>query len=91
LEYCEGKGVVLFCEVDVTGRTESDPGAIREPRRSFTTSFNTSRRGMIRIASSTGDGTTWGVERYHPRSSPRNAECQQPETIRARTEVLAAR
>jgi len=33
----------------------------------------------------------WGVEHYHPRSSPRNAECQQPETIRARTEVLAAR
>src|SRR5208282_5302853 len=27
LEYREGKGVVLFCEVDVTGRTKSDPGA----------------------------------------------------------------
>ena len=27
LEYRERKGVVLFCEVDVTGRTERDPGA----------------------------------------------------------------
>ena len=27
LEYREGKGVVLFCQVDVTGRTESDPAA----------------------------------------------------------------
>src|SRR5207237_862319 len=25
LEYREGKGVVLFCQADVTGRTESDP------------------------------------------------------------------
>jgi hypothetical protein len=27
LEYREGKGLVLFCQVDVTGRTESDPAA----------------------------------------------------------------
>jgi hypothetical protein len=27
LEYREGKGVVLFCQLDVTGRTESDPAA----------------------------------------------------------------
>jgi hypothetical protein len=27
LEYREGKGMVLFCQVDVTGRTESDPAA----------------------------------------------------------------
>jgi hypothetical protein len=27
LEYREGKGVVLFCQMDVTGRTESDPAA----------------------------------------------------------------
>jgi hypothetical protein len=27
LEYREGKGVVLFCQVDVTGRTEPDPAA----------------------------------------------------------------
>src|SRR5262249_35705296 len=27
VEYREGKGLVLFCQVDVTGRTESDPAA----------------------------------------------------------------
>ena len=27
LEYREGQGVVLFCQLDVTGRTESDPAA----------------------------------------------------------------
>ncbi len=27
LEYREGKGVVLFCQLDVTGRTETDPAA----------------------------------------------------------------
>ena len=27
LEYREGKGAVLFCQMDVTGRTESDPAA----------------------------------------------------------------
>jgi len=29
LEYREGKGMVLFCQMDVTGRTEPDPAAIR--------------------------------------------------------------
>jgi hypothetical protein len=28
LEYREGKGMVLFCQMDVTGRTESDPAAV---------------------------------------------------------------
>jgi len=27
MEYHEGKGLVLFCQMDVTGRTESDPAA----------------------------------------------------------------
>ena len=27
MEYREGKGMILFCQVDVTGRTESDPAA----------------------------------------------------------------
>ena len=27
IEYREGKGLVLFCQMDVTGRTESDPAA----------------------------------------------------------------
>ena len=27
LEYREGRGLVLFCQMDVTGRTESDPAA----------------------------------------------------------------
>jgi len=29
MEYREGKGVVVFCQVDVTGRTETDPAADR--------------------------------------------------------------
>ncbi|MFV2069391.1 MAG: carbohydrate binding domain-containing protein, partial [Pirellulales bacterium] len=29
LEYREGKGMVLFCQMDVTGRTEEDPAATR--------------------------------------------------------------
>ena len=29
LEYREGTGMVLFCQLDVTGRTESDPAATR--------------------------------------------------------------
>ena len=27
LEYREGKGMVLFCQMDVTGRTDGDPAA----------------------------------------------------------------
>jgi len=29
LEFCEGRGVILFCQLDVTGRTEPDPTAER--------------------------------------------------------------
>lgn len=32
LEYREGRGVVLFCQLDVTGRTRSDPAAARIAR-----------------------------------------------------------
>ena len=32
MEYREGKGLVLFCQMDVTGRTESDPAADRLTR-----------------------------------------------------------
>ncbi len=32
MEYREGKGMVLFCQMDVTGRTESDPTAERLTR-----------------------------------------------------------
>ncbi|HET6386088.1 MAG TPA: hypothetical protein VFJ58_22070 [Armatimonadota bacterium] len=32
LEYHEGKGMILFCQLDVTGRTESDPAAMRLTR-----------------------------------------------------------
>jgi beta-galactosidase len=27
MEYCEGRGMILFCQLDVTGRTEPDPAA----------------------------------------------------------------
>jgi beta-galactosidase len=29
MEYREGKGLVLFCQIDITGRTENDPAADR--------------------------------------------------------------
>jgi hypothetical protein len=32
MEYREGRGMVLFCQMDVTGRTESDPAAERLAR-----------------------------------------------------------
>ncbi len=32
MEYREGKGMVLFCQMDVTGRTEADPAAERLAR-----------------------------------------------------------
>jgi len=35
MEYREGKGMVLFCQMDVTGRTESDPAAERIVRNLF--------------------------------------------------------
>ena len=35
LEYHEGKGMAIFCQMDVTGRTESDPAAERLVRNMF--------------------------------------------------------
>ncbi|MGA2259215.1 MAG: hypothetical protein ABSG53_31465, partial [Thermoguttaceae bacterium] len=35
LEYREGKGLVLFCQLDVTGRTEQDPAAATLARNIF--------------------------------------------------------
>ena len=35
MEYREGKGMVLFCQTDVTGRTESDPAAETLARNIF--------------------------------------------------------
>ena len=32
MEYREGKGILLFCQIDVTGRTEADPAADRLAR-----------------------------------------------------------
>jgi hypothetical protein len=35
MEYREGKGMVMFCQMDVTGRTESDPAAEQLTRNIF--------------------------------------------------------
>jgi beta-galactosidase len=35
LEYREGKGMILFCQMDVTGRSEADPAAETLARRLF--------------------------------------------------------
>ena len=42
LEYREGKGMVLFCQMDVTGRTEEDPAATRLVRNILCYVSNTS-------------------------------------------------
>ena len=42
LEYREGKGMVLFCQMDVTGRTEEDPAATRLVRNILSYVSNTS-------------------------------------------------
>src|SRR5262249_41764686 len=46
LEYREGKGMVLFCQLDVTGRTESDPAADALARKllRFASSWNSRAR-----------------------------------------------
>jgi hypothetical protein len=35
MEYREGRGLILFCQIDVTGRTDSDPAAVRLARNIF--------------------------------------------------------
>lgn len=54
LEYREGRGMVLFCQMDVTGRTEADPAASRMVRNilGYTASWKPSPR---RLALYTGD------------------------------------
>ena len=42
LEYREGKGMVLFCQMDVIGRTEEDPAATRLVRNILSYVSNTS-------------------------------------------------
>ena len=46
LEYREGKGLVLFCQVDVTGRSEQDPAAetLRAKRLAVRRRLETGRR-----------------------------------------------
>ncbi|MBA3709337.1 MAG: hypothetical protein H0W83_11035 [Planctomycetes bacterium] len=50
MEYREGKGVVLFCQMDVTGRTERDPAADRLARNilAYVHAFKpTARRSLV--------------------------------------------
>jgi hypothetical protein len=52
LEYREGKGMVLFCQVDVTGRTESDPAAQTLMRNilQYVAGWNPAPRRSVRYA-----------------------------------------
>ncbi|HEX4646103.1 MAG TPA: glycoside hydrolase family 2 TIM barrel-domain containing protein, partial [Verrucomicrobiae bacterium] len=57
LEYREGKGLVLFCQMDVTGRTESDPAAERLTRNILqyvTTWKPASRRSVLYVGDPAG-------------------------------------
>ncbi|MFI5379961.1 MAG: hypothetical protein ACHRHE_11735 [Tepidisphaerales bacterium] len=52
MEYREGQGLVLFCQMDVTGRTESDPGAQRLVRNllSYTSTWKPMPRRTLLYA-----------------------------------------
>jgi hypothetical protein len=57
LEYREGKGMVLFCQLDVTGRTESDPAAeilVRNLFRYLSAWKPTPRRKAVYVGDSGG-------------------------------------
>jgi len=60
LEYREGKGMVIFCQVDVTGRTAADPAAARLVRNiiGYVSRWTPAPRRTIRYA---GDpsGSRW--------------------------------
>ena len=49
LEYREGSGMVLFCQLDVTGRTESDPAATRLVRNllDYVASWKPASQGQL--------------------------------------------
>ena len=52
MEYREGQGMVLFCQMDVTGRTEADPAAERLARNllSYTSAWKPAARRTILYA-----------------------------------------
>ncbi|MCL5279616.1 MAG: hypothetical protein M1376_06885 [Planctomycetes bacterium] len=57
LEYREGKGVVLFCQMDVTGRTESEPAAgllVRNLLRYISTWKPAPRRAAVYVGAPAG-------------------------------------
>jgi hypothetical protein len=57
MEYREGKGMVLFCQVDVTGRTESDPAAetmVRNLLRYVSSRKPAPRRSVVYAGDSDG-------------------------------------
>jgi len=57
MEYREGKGMVLFCQMDVTGRTEGDPAAdllVRNILRYASTWKPTPRRTALYIGEAAG-------------------------------------
>jgi hypothetical protein len=57
MEYREGQGMVLFCQLDVTGRTEDDPAARRLVRNilGYTVSYRpTQRRQTLYVGDAAG-------------------------------------
>ncbi len=90
LEYREGQGMVLFCQMDVTGRTESDPAAdllVRNilryvaawkpvSRRKRSLRRRPSRQELSRIRRHTPPLFRPGQAR--PRSSPRSGSTRGP-------------
>jgi hypothetical protein len=57
MEYREGKGMLLFCQMDVTGRTEADPAAqilARNILQYVSAWQSASRRQVVYVGDSTG-------------------------------------
>ncbi len=57
LEYREGQGIVLFCQLDVTGRTERDPAALMLVRNTIDYIANwkpTPRRTVVYVGDARG-------------------------------------
>ena len=58
MEYREGKGMVLFCQMDVTGRTETDPAALALARNILrhVSSWKAAPRRTVVYAGEAGGG-----------------------------------
>ena len=66
LEYREGKGLVLFCQLDVTGRTEQDPAAETLARNLFryVAAWKPPRAGRRSMPATRRAGAIWSFRAF---------------------------